>query len=795
MANQPNRIDQIPQHLAQYEDHDPNAVVPKVYPLPGTDHAPDFASQDEMEVYLRQRLEPEASPSRRLVLQATGRTLPVIRRIQDGHKQITRKRKTDEWLIRPRTAVAVVLGSAAIINTIGNTDTIGQSAKWLVDEVHSWFSDPDPVKKPVTIKSKTPGKVVDVPIDISAATTDVSGNKITVDPLAIKAGTDKVKVLVDKQHGKVISMKVTGETSDDWAAKGDKAFGQHDKENQILGTQIATKAYPLIKSELAGTVLAGVKPTFGQHESVLSRDHHMLEKLITEAKTHGFDSLEAAVQAVDHGQLLKGDLHDKIEKYIIAERGEHIDVQVELPGKAVTHVTHTTRKIPGVEHFPHVPKPHFYPLAFPLFPRRRREKYVTMKPRRKFTFEPKEIMRPTIIHEEPDQVWLRVRPEAVNSDGTLKENAWAYTRKYEHLLRDDRITEVLRADFDNPEGEEKSLRIMFVDHKPAKETVDVFSELLTKFAAMDGGKIADRVGAIFIYPTKNAGTGHKNPKRIAMGLDKQHHEDILGTYTYILDLIEMHMPSKLDPKELEALLAQFNGPAFVLAHETGIGHATDDSDEPLKLRRVTTSGIPNAYIIDGDPRARKMQPLEDTLHNLPANERDRETPVMFDIVYPVPDKNDEIVMVPARVAEGDPRLAHAHEVTIVGFKPTQYAGTDVSEHYAETGASVTTGIEIPFEEANVVVTSYPTTSGKPAVFATSYRPDVRAQQLVTRSVGAIDGEFPIKFESQPEITITHMLPQYDPLIREEMIRTRQLQTLTPREMIAILARSTRRKKV
>jgi len=470
-----------------------------------------------------------------------------------------------------------------------------------------------------------------------------------------------------------------------------------------------------------------------------------------------------------------------------------------VPGKVIDKVTTTKEKIPGVDHVPHIPKPGFF-WFIPMIPFRRRERYVTQKQVKQWQFTPsKEIMKPRFFREEVDQAWVRIRPEAVQEDGTLVQNSWAFTRKYEHLLRDGRITDVLRADFDSPEGEDKQLRIMFVDHAPAKETVAMFTELLEKFAAMDGGKIADRVSGIFVYPSENAGTEHDEPKRIAMGVDKQSESNVLGTYTYILDLVELHMPTDVDPKELEELLSSFDGPAWTLAHEVA-GHGTDDSDEPLRLRRIAGHPIPNAHVIEGDPRAQKMKPLEKVLSRLPRHGKKREKdapPIEFDIEYQVPDKNGQLVTMQARVEEGDPRLSHASHATIVGYIPTQYGGTNNPEHYAETAAATTTGIAVPYHEATVSVPLLKTDEGEQAVFADGYRPDARGQQVFTKSVGAEQGIFPVSFKAdpsreEPPVTISHMRPEYDALLRQEMIRTRGLRTLTPAQMVAILARVTQR---
>jgi hypothetical protein len=777
---------QIPPPLA----HDPEALVMNVYPVPGTENVLDLPSQDEMGLHLLRRFEPDTGPRTQVVLEATGRTLPGIQRVPVGYKEVTRLRKTEprEWFVSPAKAAAIMLGSAIVFNAIGNHDTIAGGAERLGHDVYRLFSPVHDTKQVITNTTQEPGKIVDLQVGANVASTDVTGAKISLNSQEIQSLGQKIQVL-KSQGGKLLSMEVTGDTSNDWSTKGDAAFGHPNAENAQLGPQVALGAYNEVKSDLAAAGLADVPTTFGQHETVLSQA--VTSSLIAEAKAAGYDSLESAVKAVDHGELREGKLFQDIGSNIISKRGETIDVKVELPGKSTTHVTHETKTIPGVDHVPDVPNPKWY-WFIPMLPIRRRERYNTMKEVKQFQFTAsKEIMRPRIISEDEDHAWAQVRPEAVKQDGTLVANPWAFTPKYEHLLRDGRIAEVLRADFMSPKDEEKSLRIMFIDEKPADETVEVFSNILTKFASMVDGKLADRVSAIFVYPTENAGTEHDNPKRIALGNTKQSSENIVGTYTYILDMIELHMPTTWSPEALEQALATFNGPGWVLGHE-GM-HAADDNDAPLRLRRVVSRTIPNAHTVDGDPLAGKMRPLQSVLRKLPGRARGKQQPIEFDIMYPVTDNDGETVLVPKRVKEGDDRLAHATHSTIVDHQPTKYAAENVAEHYAETGAAMF-GIEVPYTEAAVSVPTLTTQSGKEANFAKGYRPDARAQQLVAQSVGAEEGVYPFSFKNPPAVTISRLDPADDSLLRQEMIRARTVRTLTPSQLVSILARVARRKR-
>ena len=157
---------------------------------------------------------------------------------------------------------------------------------------------------------------------------------------------------------------------------------------------------------------------------------------------------------------------------------------------------------------------------------------------------------------------------------------------------------------------------MFVDKSPAQETIAAFEELLKRFASMEGGKLGERVKAIFVYPSENAGTDNNNPKRIAIGIDKQSSQDILGIYTYPFGLVELHMPSTWDKDQLEHMFSQFNGPMWVAAHEVA-GHGTDIKDQTITLRPVKVRGITSPHVIDADLAAEKMRTLDKVLKALP----------------------------------------------------------------------------------------------------------------------------------------------------------------------------------
>jgi hypothetical protein len=767
---------------------EPGAIVEKIHPVPGTPDMPDLDSQDTMATYLIERMLPEESATKtRLVLTPTRHTIPGIARVPDGFKEVSRWRKTSEWLIRPRTAAAIVIGSMALFNGVGNRSTVDGAADYVGHEIYRTFV---PVRDKHIIDHhtvKVPGKVKHLSQTTSSGDTVQS---TTISPLITEQFVARIEQ-AEKNGANIAKLTITGNTSNEWG--GDSSIGTLNGPNIQLGYARAEAAVSQLSEE--GLTIKSSILEIGQDEHVITAEEKVT--LLADANEAGFQTISEAISAVDNDQPVPPSLVKKIKQFFtdIKDRGVSMDATMVYPGheKTVTKTTVTT--VPGKDHAPEVPKPH-WDWFIPMLPIRRRERYSKVAQTHKWQFKPSmQLYRPDIISEEEDQAWLRIRPEAVKNDGTLVDDAWAFTRKYEHLLRDDRIADIIRADFKNALGEDKSLRVVFVDKTPSKETVEAFETLLRRFASMQDGKLADRVTGILIYPSENAGTDHDDPRRIAMGIDKQSPEECLGTYTYPLKLVELHMPTTWSPDEVTEMLSEFNGPSWVLSHEVA-GHATDRNDKPQTLRRVIARGIPNAHVIDGDAREYKMAPLQKVLRKLTLKPRQPNTAeeINYDISYPVQDSAGNIVTVRATVAEDDPRLAHASHSTIIGHQPSRYSGQNSSEHYAETAASVTTNIAIPYGETGRTVPELQTDDGQTAQFATGYHPDSRGQRLVTDSIGANPGSSPATFETPVEVTIRHLNPANDSLLRKELLRTRSIRTLRPEEMVAILARVARRRK-
>ena len=586
-------------------------------------------------------------------------------------------------------------------------------------------------------------------------------------------------------------MKVTALSSDDYGS--DASLGVKEPSGQDMSDERA-KAW----SEAISEAMPHATIETHAHQDVLTPGQlKHLERLVAKAGFTGENALMDAVTAAEAGQG-PDDLREFVAKNFVEQRGVDLVAEVQNPKVKKTKDVTVEVVVPADNQPPEDPGHDYGPGFLPL-PWWHRRRWVNIGERdvKRWKFVPgKRLWRPEIFKQTLDQAWLRIRPEAVQADQTLVDDAWAYTRKYEHLVRDDRIAEVLRADYKDEKGKDASLRIMFVDEKPAEETVAAYSKLLQSLVAMrtpDGRSVADTVTGMFVFPTEQSGK-RRNPKKIGVGIDSQYDLDTLGVMYYPLKLVELHMPTDLSGEALQWHLDNYQGSVFTLAHEAA-GHGTDVSNEALTVRRIYSPNIRNAHVIDGDPRAERMAPLQQVLHPLmnPANISETIMPRMFDITYPVTDRSGTTFMMEARVSEHDPRLAHAHTATIVGREPTQYASESATEHYAETAAATATGMAIDFEEADIAVPKI-VQNGVTGDFAAGYHPDALAQQLYAASVGGQGGTLPLSFVSVPEVTIVRSRPEDDPVMRAHMIRARQLRAPQPHELIALLAQTSRRQK-
>lgn len=761
----------------------PDAFVENVYAHPLSVEVPDLVSQALVSNYLVARIK-AGEPKERveIVLTPSGKTLPKVGIEVVGTKETRRLERGDDWLIRPRTAVAVWASSLALLNAAPIAGDVNDEIAQLTHRIGSALGlGPEGTYEEVTRSEPR----TDTPIIVKRHV-DISNQPGSVDVDELEISDFKRTVQSAAEPGAEIEINVTALSSDEYG--NDASLGVAEPADQDMSderktawSQKVAEAFPSL--DIQSTAV----------QDVLSkRELSKLARLAEIAGFEGENSLVTAIRAADKGEGTAA-LRSFVAKHF--KRGVTLTALVQNPDK--TKMVDVTDKeyIPAENSTPKNPNRDYDPFFVPL-PWLRKRRWVSEGERdiRRWRIRPgKDIFRPMLLRESLDQAWLRIRPEAITDQKTLVDDAWAYTQKYEHLLRDGRIAEVLRADIKDTDGKESSLRIFFVDRKPQPETVAAYTTLLKSFAAMktpDGQTIADNITGMFVLPTEQSGLKNRNPKNMGVGIDQQYDEDVLGVIYYPLKLVELHMPTDLKGEELQVFLDDYRGSVWTLAHEAA-GHGTDVAKDPMTLRRIYSRHISNAHVFDGDPRAQRIAPIQGKLRPLRGTSQ-TDGIRQFDITYPVLDKNGNVFMMTSRVDENDSRLQHSHQATIVGHEHTMYAGENGSEHYAEL-AGAATGITTDFSEADIVVKAMQQ-NGHTSNFATGYHPDPAAQKIYAESVGATVGTLPLEFENAPNVDIVRCAPEDDPILRQHIIRARQAQMLKPDELTAILAQTSQRRK-
>ncbi len=780
-----------PEHILRPMERDPAGLVENVYPIPGTD-VPDYQSQDNMEQFLIDRLNPDPGMTIRPILVETGKTMPGITREVVDWRMGTRFER-DGWLISPTVALTgMVAITGASVAKPAVLDLIDE-AKVVSHELYRLF---DPLDTKLTIEpteTTQVGPIKNISVDADA---DNLPGSAELDQAAINRFKKAIIVKVNK-GGKVIDVTVVGRSSDDYGTND--SIGRMEPPSQDFADERAAAYKTALLDQLPGYKIQSVV-----NQSVLKpAEKRLALQTAEQAGFTGEDSIIDLINSVNADEQ-SPKVEELVNNLFTDKRGVTLTASVDMPGKETITTSYEPSFITEDDNPPKDPNRDYDPLLIPIppIPRLRRIRDV-MKPIKQFKIRPgRPIFKPQLLVEKPDFAWEYIREEAIQ-DKQFVKHPWAYMPKYEHLMRDGKIADVLRADWhvdsrQQKDGEsdvdKKSLRIMFVKKSPAQETIDEFSGLLEKFASLQDGKVADRISGIFVYMSEDARTEHRNPKRLGLGGRKQSPGSILGTYTPALDMVELHMPSTWDPAELEDMFKDFYGPSWTIAHEVG-GHGTDDTDADVTVQSARVPGKPNAYVMGPQPWAVRIGRLHKALRSLPVSRtlaQKARDPVQFDITYSKPDRNGNMVTFSDRVDEHDPRLVHADNVTIVGRKATGYSSHSALEHYAETAAGTITGIEIPYDQADVSVPVVSTDNGQPASFAKGYHPDATAQRLFSEIVGAELGSIPATFKNTPDVTISHVAAENDPLIREHTIRARTTRSLPVRELAQIYTQVTRR---
>ncbi|MGB4800993.1 MAG: hypothetical protein WBP03_05795 [Candidatus Saccharimonadales bacterium] len=735
----------------------PTAVVENVYAHPGLHPGSrDRTSQGRMEDYLGDRIIPTGP-----------REYEMSGLIPDGYVDVN-TRVPDGWRITPRRALAATMLSFLALTGLGNAEAIGHDTATAVQDLG------DEIRQAafyLRYGSETPDKVVMVPggettLEFSQelpAKTNNTVENADPDEATIRKFAEKIESVMEAAESENDSSTVvivgepeirsTGDASDEWG--GDRSIGEYDPKNLQLADKRANNAVDATIEALAENGIPSRKGTVGVEENILYPNKKTaLEGAAKKAGFTGENPITDAIRAVDHGQTTPKSLNKKVRDWVTSKRGTKLTAKIQI--ERLDMEADTPTFVEG-RHAPEDPDRDYdmiMPFLLPVLPIRRFRRVLDRVP----------AFQELVLRGRGRVEWLRLYPDALTENEELKRHAVFYTRKYNHLLRDDRISTVDRMDYVAHDGAERSLRTLYVDSEPSEYFQQKMREVAAVFSAAQEGTIADNTPFIAVFPSDSAGISHGDPKKIALGIDTQQPEEVLGFNMPLLGLIELHAPVNGTREEIDS----FFGAVWTQAHE--LTHSMDIKPEPARLIRFAdgTYGTVN-------PWNDSFENVDGALANLPAQ---RPQEIEFDIIRDVVDRDGNHRRVTERVSERDSRLSEAVSVQIVGHKPTTYGSTDSLEHAAETGAGATTSTDIPFAEAGVQV---PAHSG--FNFADGYKPAEESLQVFADNSGLNPNRF--RGIDLSRVTFTKTTVQDDPLLHDIAERARRTRVPRERDMVHI----------
>ncbi|HSW79917.1 MAG TPA: hypothetical protein VLG47_04010 [Candidatus Saccharimonadales bacterium] len=766
----------IPLSVLQLQE----GAVTHVYEMPGgRPGEADMASAIEAQLYLDQRLVDDSQGPQGWAFGMTEGTVPVPFTMPREVHEVSRLRRAEGYWVTRKAAAIVMLSSLAVCAMINNRP-IGALVQNAEIGLSNLFDHAGPTETPIIAHGKT------VPISVDIRSKDKSGVS-RVDPQAVEKFRDKVRAELDRggKGSYIEEMGSAGEASDEgYAGIGvaDPAGQGNDKLAHVRADKGAAEARTAFGHEPIPTI----DVTWSQ-DVLKPRQKAKLEKLAQKA---GYTDLDAAIAALDAGKPIDAKLAKKLTAAFLAHRGDTLSAKVFEPGKDKV----IGEKVTPGEGLPYDDVNGWKPFFIPMIPIRRREWYKTQRQRwlPRIGWKPGfRLPRLYKFEQDEENVLVRVRPEAIQEDNTLVDMPWRMERKHEHELRDGLVTQVLRADWKDKTDKDQSMRLTFVNFTPTPETLELYGEALKIFAAShDETQVTDIISNIFVYPSEDAGTAHEDPSRISVGGDKQDPPSVLGHCLPLMEEIEMHMPATLDPAELAAIFDDFVfNPVGTLGHE--LTHGATAVPDKQTLRQVVARGIRRAMRPVGPRWLNPMAPVAGEVLPQHMQYAPDAQPLQFRIRYLAADADHNISTIEETVDADDSRLGHMLDAEIVGYQITRYSGTNDQENGAEVGLANVIRIvqdqRIPFTEAGVHVALRLLDSGETGKYADGYNPDPRAQAALARHMGANPDVFPFEFSDPPEVTITAMDPEDDPVIRQATIDSRSRRFLAPDDMVAVLA--------
>lgn len=682
----------------QFVDENPNTLVENVYPAqgqvdiePGQDPELDDASWQNMTDFLVRRHE-------NVEADITRDGVTILRPHTETQLGF------DRWAYLPpvktgrgwRRATAAGFLAINLLINLNNIKTLAQDVKEeiavVADDVSDFFSDGTVCETPnETVKT------VETETERQTSSFFISANdsgEFTPSSQSVRQALQSIATALE--GGKEVEVELTSVASDEWLSlpDADRGIGSETQQNTDLAQQRSDefKAALDVAAEEQNVDLNGVTFSATSSERVLSEVE--ATDLLGILDAFGL-SVDDAILAANQGRFedLPTEVRDQLTNLILDMRGVQINITA-----TEEHTSSVVEVTPGDTTHEDCPDPEptdenrdydwkLLPFLWPALPLFMRRKITKMVPEQYIT-------------EQLNPLDVLVHPNGADENRTeMRENVWAYLRKYMHLLREDeRIQKVQELGYEDKEGEQQVLRVMYVDHQPSEETQAMVRDVLETATTITGGQLGKDVDMIAIYPRESAGrqAGNRRGRDIALGLDTQYSAGTLGVAYGNLGLVELHMDQLPTAKDLDQAHMSAK---WTLVHEL-LGHFTQLNENVNQRELIAIGQAPDGRMLYdtnfpwSNAGIRTYQQAA-AFANQMAQPKAKLKQIRWQAWMPGETDPIEIRGI------SDPRLLEAERLELQSVNPTQYGDSNHLEAWAEAAASHITQVAAPFEVSAV----------------------------------------------------------------------------------------------
>ena len=530
-------------------------------------------------------------------------------------------------------------------------------------------------------------------------------------------------------QGYTAKIELFGSASDDWG--NDSSLRVPEQENDNLSKDRTAN----VSGELAAALKAQSTPaelSTGSYQDILSTDDFKDIKALTEQ--FGYNSITEAINIYDNLDTrtnLPPSLIAALDLRFGEKRGVTIVATFRKNGETHTICEPVFAEI--VKEEPKAGTPDTAPIKDILPIESARPKHENDKNRdynwrflpiglpwlplpslRKEQYSEVRGGKPSVSGLKiDDEIEFKIYPEGVmfvddkRNEAILTPDAWAWTRKMQALIRDDRFKGIISHTYVDSGNVERTLRMLFVDHEPNQEMQNNMTKLLQNLSNIRNGRLPITLDTIIVYPKDYAGI-QTSARNTGLGLDEQYDTNVQGLNYSSLGLIEMIALRNPSTKQIND---PNEGAIVVATHE--VGHSADiyeyakkltkDKGLRSKIFKGNRYNSSNSWMEQASDlfstMTKELQPtiVDKIKDKLRINRIGKKWELEYDQV-----DNDGNMVTNYEAVDQLPREIRANRVWRVGF-PTEYSKTSAGELYAEGFAYALSGIKtrLPFNPKTI----------------------------------------------------------------------------------------------